>query len=157
MVDPTAVSSEPSGRAPGRHWRIDLLSYVAIGVLSIGIDVGLLVVLHQVLRVELGLATTAAFVASLLFNFFLNRHWMSGGGRQGMGGHAVRFMILVTVNYVVTLVVVTSAGTFGISYLVAKLVVVAASTGWNFLLYRHWIFATPRQPPRPAAASGGAS
>jgi putative flippase GtrA len=40
---------------------------------------------------------------------------------------------------------VTTAGHVGDRYLVAKVAVVAGSTLWNFLLYRHWVF-TPTHP-----------
>lgn len=154
-MDDVGAALTPAGPAGRRHWGMDALRYVTIGVLSTGIDLGLLVVLHDGVNVALGVATTAAFVTSLLFNFFLNRYWMAGGGRQGIGGHAVRFGLLVMANYLITLVVVTSAPTVGIPYFVAKLGVVAVSTAWNFLLYRYWIFAPPRQPADPAVTGGG--
>ena len=58
--------------------------------------------------------------------------------------HALRYGSLVAANYVITLAVVTTAGHVGDRYLVAKVVVVAGSTLWNFLLYRHWVFTPPR-------------
>jgi hypothetical protein len=65
---------------------------------------------------------------------------MSSEGSSGLTQHALRYGLLVVANYVITLAVVTTAGHVGDRYLVAKAAVVAASTLWNFLLYRHWVF-----------------
>jgi hypothetical protein len=62
----------------------------------------------------------------------------------------LRYASLVVANYVITLVVVTTAAHVSARYLVAKLAVVAGSTSWNFLLYRHWVFTPPRSRPTPS-------
>lgn len=136
-----------------RHWPISsaLLRYLCIGVLSIGVDVGLLVLLHQELGVSLAVATTAAYGTSLVVNFYLNRIVMASRGRDRVTAHLLRYAVLVVVNYGITLLVVTSAASFGVRYLVAKLAVVVAAAGWNFILYRKWVFA-PSHGSAPAGA-----
>lgn len=89
-----------------------------------------------------------AFCTAVTVNFLLNRTAMSSQGSQGLMQHALRYGSLVVANYVITLAVVTTAGHVGDRYLVAKVAVVAGSTLWNFLLYRHWVFT----PPRPASS-----
>jgi len=126
--------------------RRQLFSYLVVGGLSVVVDVGLLALLHEFYRVPLGVATTVAFCTAIVVNFLLNRTAMSSQGSQGLMQHAFRYGSLVLANYLITLVVVTTAGHVGDRYLVAKVAVVAASTLWNFLLYRHWVFA-PSRPP----------
>ena len=92
-----------------------------------------------------------AFYAAVVVNFSLNRTVMASRGSRGLAQHALRYGSLVLANYVITLAVVTAAGNVGDRYLVAKVAVVALSTGWNFLLYRHWIFT----PPRPTSPDRG--
>jgi putative flippase GtrA len=121
-----------------------LIRYLVIGFLSITIDVGLLFVLHQLVGVDLGIATAVAFIVSLIFNFTMNRSTMSSTGVEGMTRHVVRFGVLVVANLAITVTVVTLAADAGVPYLVAKLAVVATSTAWNFVLYRHWVFTAAR-------------
>jgi putative flippase GtrA len=120
-----------------------LIRYLVIGVASIGIDVGLLFVLHSLVGVPLGVATTAAFLTSLVFNFACNRSTMAAGQPARLMQHAVRYSLLVVANLLITVAVVTGAAHIGVPYVLAKLAVVAASSCWNFVLYRRWVFAGP--------------
>jgi putative flippase GtrA len=121
--------------------RVLLLRYLAIGGVSIVIDVGLLYLLHTVLGVQLGIATAIAFLSSLVFNFASNRLTMAGGQGEQLVRHAYRYALLVVANLGITVVVVTGAEHLGVPYVIGKLAVVAASTCWNFVLYRRWVFA----------------
>jgi putative flippase GtrA len=123
------------------------LCYLVVGGLSVVVDVGLLILLHESFAVPIGIATTVAFSTSLVVNFLLNRTAMSSWGSRGLTQHALRYASLVVLNYVITLVVVTTVAHVSTRYLVAKLAVVAGSTSWNFLLYRHWVFTPPRSRP----------
>lgn len=115
-------------------------AYLAVGLLSVGVDVGLLVLLREVVQAPLALATAVAFGASVLVNFTLNRLTFATATSAAVGVHALRYGSLVAANWAVTVLVVTLAPTVGVPYLVAKLGIVAASTVWNFLLYRSWVF-----------------
>ena len=122
-----------------------LVTYLMVGGLTVVVDIGLLALLRELYGVPLGVATTMAYCSAVVFNFLVNRTAMSAGGSRGLTQHALRYASLVVANYVMTLVVVTAAGHLSSPwYLVAKLAIVAASTSWNFLLYRYWIFTTPR-------------
>jgi putative flippase GtrA len=147
MSDAEASSRPTNGRSPSvptMRLQRQLLSYLVVGGISVVVDVGLLALLHESFEVPLGVATTAAFCISVVVNFLLNRTAMSSPGSRGLTSHALRYGSLVAANYVITLAVVTTAGPVSDRYLVAKLAVVAASTSWNFLLYRHWVFNPPR-------------
>ena len=136
----------PSVPKPPLHRQ--LFGYLVVGGLTVVVDVGLLALLREVYGVPLGVATTVAFCTAVLVNFLLNRTAMSSRGSRGLTQHALRYGSLVAANYVITLAVVTTAGHESAWYLVAKVAVVAASTSWNFLLYRYWVFT----PPRPTSS-----
>jgi putative flippase GtrA len=151
MPDPEASSrptDSPSASVPRPRLQRQLLCYLVVGGLTVVVDIGLLALLHESFRVPLGLATTVAFGTAVVVNFLLNRTAMSSWGSRGLTQHALRYGSLVLANYVITLAVVTTAGHVGDRYLVAKVAVVAGSTAWNFLLYRHWVFT----PPRPRSS-----
>lgn len=115
-------------------------AYLTIGLLSVGIDVGLLVLLTEATGLPLPVATATAFLTSVLVNFTLNRLVFAGAATADIVAHAARYTALVVANLLVTVLVVTSAEAAGAPYVIAKLAVVAGSTLWNFLLYRHWVF-----------------
>ncbi len=133
------TSDEPGPHSP----RALLVRYLLIGGGSVLIDVGLLYVLHSIAGVQLSLATAIAFLVSLVFNFVCNRLTMAGSETKQLLRHAYRYALLVVANLVVTVAVVTAAPRVGVPYLIAKLAVVAASTCWNFVLYRRWVFTAP--------------
>ncbi len=146
---PTASSRPTASRSPSApkpRLSHQLFWYLVVGGLTVVVDIGLLALLHEAYGVPLGLATTVAFCTAVAMNFLLNRTAMSSRGSQELMQHAFRYGSLVLANYLITLAVVTTAGHVGDRYLVAKVAVVAASTLWNFLLYRHWVFA-PSRPP----------
>lgn len=131
------TSDVPASHSP----RALLVRYLVIGGGSVVIDVGLLYVLHSIAGVQLSLATALAFITSLVFNFVLNRLTMAGSERRQLLRHAYRYGVLVVANLLITVAVVTAAPRVGVPYVIAKLAVVAASTCWNFALYRRWVFA----------------
>ena len=118
-----------------------LFRYLLVGGLSIVIDVGLLYALHSIAGVQLSIATTVAFLVSLVFNFICNRISMAGSETEQLTRHAFRYGLLVAANLAITVAVVTGAEHIGAPYVLGKLAVAAASTCWNFVLYRHWVFA----------------
>lgn len=157
MSDSEASSRTANGRptsGPKPRLQRHLLSYLVIGGLTVVVDIGILALLHESYGVALGAATTVAYCIAVAMNFLLNRTAMSSRGSRGLTQHALRYGSLVMANYVITLVVVTTVGHVSARwYLVAKLLVVAGSTSWNFLLYRYWVFAQPRQTS-PKAGPG---
>ena len=152
MSDPEVSSRPTDSRSPSvprLRLRRQLFYYLVVGGLTAVVDIGLLALLHESYGVPLGAATTVAFCTAVVVNFLLNRTAMSSRGSRGLTQHALRYGSLVVANYVITLAVVTTAGHVGDKYLVAKVAIVAVSTSWNFLLYRHWVF----NPPRPTSSN----
>ena len=145
----------PAPSVPKPRLSRQLFWYLVVGGLTVVVDIGLLALLHEAYGVPLGLATTVAFCTAVTVNFLLNRSAMSSRGSQGLMQHALRYGSLVAANYVITLAVVTTAGHVGDRYLVAKVAVVAGSTLWNFLLYRHWVFAPPNRPAGSRSRASG--
>ena len=128
---------------------VALLQHVGVGGLSVLVDLVLLVVLRDGLDVPIAVATAVAFGASVVVNFALNRLVHHGSGAGGLAGHLWRYVVLLLANGAITVVVVSAAEGGGLPYLAAKVAVVVVTTGWNFVLYRRWVFA-PRHVAGPA-------
>jgi putative flippase GtrA len=120
-----------------------LSRFLLVGVGSYVFDLGILAALHSGLGVRLAPATTIAFVATLGFNFGLNKIFAFRSG--GLVGPAfVKYVLLVVVNYITTIVIVTGLVRLGQSYVWAKTAAVALNAVLNYLAYRFWVFRSSR-------------
>jgi putative flippase GtrA len=113
--------------------------FLIIGVLSFVVDAGTLFIAHGLLKVWLPLATTLAYGLSFVVNFGLNRRW-AFGSTAAVNRQAARYMALVGVNFVITLLIVNGIAALGVSYLLAKVMATAVIAGINYLAYRNWVF-----------------
>jgi putative flippase GtrA len=53
----------------------------------------------------------------------------------------VRFYTLAVVNYLISVAWIQGFHSWlGINYLVARTANIALAVGWNFLLYKHWVY-----------------
>lgn len=113
--------------------------FLLVGGVSYLFDIGSLIMFHGVLRIALGVATTMSYAATLGVNFGLNRAFAFRSG--GLIGRAlVRYLALVAVNYVVTLLLVTGLTAAGMSYVAAKTQATVMIAVTNYFVYRWWVF-----------------
>jgi putative flippase GtrA len=146
-----SVEAEPAGGirpAGGMRRRTGLVRallahsatrYLIIGGLSFAVDFGVLFVAHGMLGVALPVAAAAAFLTSFAVNFGLNRVW-SFGSRAPVGRQLARYVTLVAVNTVLTVLLVSGLAAVGVQYLVAKAIVTACLVVLNYVAYRVWVF-----------------
>lgn len=116
-----------------------VVKFLIVGGLSFGLDLGILAILHEGLGVDLWIATPVAFVASLVFNFLLQRLFTFRATNH-RGISAVKYLLLVFVNIIISDLIVTGFDAQGWSYIAGKIFATVMTTVWNYLLYRHWIF-----------------
>lgn len=117
----------------------EIVRFVIVGGISFAIDLGLLILLHEVFKVELWLATPVAFLASLAFNFALQRMF-TFRARNGTSVSFIKYCLLVIFNTFAVDVIVNLVDWLGAGYQIGKVVSTVMITAWNFLLYKHWIF-----------------
>ncbi len=152
----TTTSSTPdtSGAPPpvgvgDPGWPTDrtgrVVRFLVVGGSSAAIDVGLLVGFREFGRLSIPVATTVAFWIALAYNFALNRAWTFRGtdkaGARLVGGALARYLVVVGVNYVVTLTIVTGGSAMGIPYPIAKVLAIGIGTLYTYLAYERWVFA----------------
>jgi len=124
---------------PGEETRGAFARFLLVGVLSVGVDTGSMVLLYELVGLPLAAATTLAFLLTLAVNFSLNMGFVFGV-RGRLAGRLARYGVLVGVNYVLTLLLVLGIAALGVNYVVAKLVAVACCALVNFVAYRYWVF-----------------
>jgi putative flippase GtrA len=129
-----------------RHSKILLGSEVArfiiVGGISFVIDLGLLMLLHEVFLVDLLIATPIAFLTSLAFNFALQRMF-TFRAENGRSVSFIKYCLLVVFNTVAVDLIVYAVDWMGAPYQIGKVIATVLTTAWNFLLYKHWIFKAP--------------
>jgi putative flippase GtrA len=76
-----------------------------VGVLSVGVDTGGLVVLRELVGLPLAWATSLGFALTLAVNFSLNTGFVFGV-RGRLAGRLARYGVLVVVNYLLTMLLV---------------------------------------------------
>ena len=138
--DQVAASRRATGSA--LHMRLanhPLVKYVLIGGLCFVIDAGLLWFCTSVLGWEIWLGATVGYWTGLLVNFSLNRLVM-GRASSNLVRQSMRYGVLLGANFFITLGFLHLAAAWGLDIVVAKTIIVAASTCWNYLLYRRWVF-----------------
>jgi putative flippase GtrA len=133
-----ATAVEQDQQRPGALLVV-LPRYIAVGLLSVIVDVGSLTVFHSVLNLGLLLATIIAFAIALVLNYSLNHVWAFDA--DGLSWHRIfRYGVLVAVNFGLTLSIVTGLSSLGLYYLVAKAIAVVIAAVINFTGYRLWVF-----------------
>lgn len=141
VVEPTRHGGDGSSplRALLQH---SAVRYLAVGGVAFGIDLGVLTLCFTVIGTPLWVATATGFWTSFFFNFFVQRRF-SFASSGAVHRSFWRYGVLLAVNTVVTVVVVELFERSGLGFTAGKVVVTVAQTVWNYLAYRHWVFAAP--------------
>ncbi len=131
--------SESQVRTAGPVLDSSLLRYLGVGVLSYGVDLGLLALCYSVLGLPLWVATSVGFWTSFAVNFGLNRS-VTFRSRGPAARQLVKYSLLVAVNYLASLLIVGLAERIGVGYAIGKTVSVGILVVVNYVAYRWWVF-----------------
>lgn len=118
----------------------NFVRYLVVGGSTFAIDFFLLFVLHGRLHLNLELATSIAYWASIAYNFTLNRSWtFSAADKRNLHKHLAPYLALLACNYLFTVIFVSLAS-HSVNYLVAKAISVIVQTAWTYRIYKRYIF-----------------
>jgi putative flippase GtrA len=121
-------------------YRHSFVRYVVIGGTSFAIDFLLLVALHGGLGVNVLLAASVSYWASIIFNFFANRFWTFEATEQSIMKHVTAYLLLLAANYLFTIAIIAIGQQLNIHYTVAKVIAVIIQMAWTYLVYKKVIF-----------------
>src|SRR4051812_23892543 len=117
-------------------YRHSFIRYLVVGTTTFCIDLGLLILLHGHLKVNLTVATTISYWVSVTYNFLLNRQWVFNAKQaKSLHEHAVLYGCLLAINYIYT-VIAMNILTKHISYEFAKMVVIVVAIAWTYPIYK---------------------
>ncbi|MEP7308641.1 MAG: GtrA family protein [Acidobacteriota bacterium] len=157
-IPPVPRSKLAAGRVPaGRRWLI----FNAVGAMGFGVQLLLVWVLTSRAGINYLAATILAAEAAIIHNFVWHSSWTwsdrAAGVRQTMRRLA-RFnlttgLVSIAGNLAVTSVLVRL---FGVHYLAANVIAIAACSGANFILSHRVVFAPALVVVAMLSAGGGA-
>jgi putative flippase GtrA len=123
--------------------------FLVTGGLSYLVDVGTLVALNSGAGWSVGAATSGAYLVAFFFTFTMNRIWVFRASGSSAAGQVSRYLVLVGVNYLVTLGIVLGLTSLGVAVVVAKTAATVVIALSNFVVYRGWVFRAPQAPAPP--------
>jgi len=116
------------------------IRYLFVGGSTFVIDLGLLIFLKEKVHLRLLVATSFSYWASIAYNFCLNRWWtFSVSENTSLKKHLALYAVLLGINYVFTIVFVSTFSKF-INYSLAKIISVAIQMTWTYYIYKKYIF-----------------
>ncbi len=124
--------------------RQQFTKYFITGVSAVILDISSLAFFKEVLYFTPLEAIIVNQFFLLAYVFFVNKHWSfksTGLTHRQM----VRFLTLSGVNYLISVTWMWFWNEkFGFNYLGVRIVNVALSVSWNFLLYKYWVYKMPQ-------------
>lgn len=122
-----------AGKVQSRQFLI----FITGGFLSALIDVGTLIFLLKIDATTL-IATTGGFVLAFLFNYMFNAQLTFAA--QKTVKSFFYFIIIVIVNYIITIMFVLAANNLDVNVVVGKLVSLPFVALNGFFLSKYWVF-----------------
>lgn len=130
-----------------RLWRIPGVRYLVTGGFCFLVDAGILWVAHDLIGIDLAVATAAAFLLSFVVTYTLQKV-VAFESDSRVTPSVVRYALLVIVNTIATTFIVWAVTAWGPPWIVGKIVAVIITTVWNYFAYRYWVFAPAKETPR---------
>lgn len=138
----TMFSVESWPQPAARAWVIArrFQKFLVVGIVGLGVNQGMLFLLHQVAGAELLVASSVAIFISMVVTFLLNEHWTWHDRGSGPLGHRIAKyfpinLIGLVINVSVLKILVTEGN---MHYLAANLFGAGAAAIWNFFLNNHF-------------------
>ena len=114
------------------------------GLAGFFVDFGLLWLLRSGSGLPLAIATTAAYVVGGTIHYSLTRFWVfPQQDFKGEAGRMVRYLLLASVNIIVTLILVLGLSHLGLDYRFAKIIAVVGLFFTNYLLTPRLVMTSP--------------
>lgn len=138
-------------RQPVHFLQHRTVRFLTVGGLSFIVDLGLLVLLHEVCNVGLWIATPIAFIVSLIFNFLMQRSFTFRSTHKPLVSLA-KYLLLVIANVLATDLIVNWFAVAGLTYAAGKVVSTVSTMVWNYFIYKYWIFPASPVADKPLVA-----
>lgn len=121
--------------------RSNFAHYIVAGGITFATDYGIFLVSFYAIGVSAVIANSISFTVSLIVNFSLNKLWVfSGDHKKRKEYQFALFFTLAVFNLLFTNTGIFLLTKINIPAYIAKLALIAVTTLWNYIIYRHLIF-----------------
>jgi putative flippase GtrA len=123
--------------------------YGIVGVVTLGIDITVTVIIFNVAHLSAFLASAIGFLSGFFFSFPMNRKKVfhhHANDKFSLHSQIIMYISLAVFNLFATSAMVEFMVTNSlVTISVAKIIVTAAIAVWNFILFRQLIFSKVRE------------
>jgi putative flippase GtrA len=120
---------------------LQFVRYLVSGGLSFAGEYATFLVSYYCLHLAVLTANSAGFVIGLALNFSLNYLWVFQNQSEAVVRPMGQYVLLALVNLGMTSLALTVLNDLGANLALGKLAIMVVVTGWNFLIYKLFIFA----------------
>lgn len=123
-----------------------LIRFIAAGLLGTGVHFAVLALLVELVKTDVIVATTCAFISAWSVSFLAQKHWTFKDAEEKQLLHqALNYVIIALLNVGINaLLMHVFAEQLAWHYLLAQFVTTAIVAAESFVLYRLFVF--PRRP-----------
>ena len=125
------------------HW-LDIamfLRFVAVGLTSAAVNFGSFALFWHLFSWQYQVAVSIAYVLSVITHFFGNRHLTFRGRGQCIKSHVGKYIVMLGLNYLITLAVVTLVvSKLHFSPYIGMVGAIACTVFVSYFLSKNWVF-----------------
>lgn len=132
----------------------ELVGFALLGSFTFLIDLTLLAAMKAWTSLPLHVAVTLAYLTAFGINFVLNRT-VNFRSHAPVGGQALRYAVVISVDFGLTLGVTTGLAGLGLDFRLARLIAGACVAVFTYSASRWWVFRDSLKAPSQEAAAEG--
>lgn len=119
----------------------EIFLFLVVGILTAGIYFALFTIFWKFLFIDYRISVSIAYIASVIFQFHMNRNVTFKSLDNKITNQIIKFIILLLINYVLTLMIVTTlVNKLLLSPYLAIICSLSVTTIIGFMLSRLWVF-----------------
>jgi len=122
-----------------------IIKYLLVGFTAFFVDYFLFIFLNKFIGLPIFFSNSTALIIGFLISFFGNRMFVFAASDDNIMKHSLKkqlllYVILLTINTLLTYVIITGLESLGVDVAIGKVVSMAFIVVWNYILYKKIIF-----------------
>ena len=120
----------------------NFIRYIIVGVISMAIEMGMLILLVERLGLPVLESNLIAFVITNIVNYILSRLWVFEKSGRKKRVELVWFSLFLSISLLLSQALMwIGADYLHLDYKITKLISIVIVVAWNFLTRKHFVFA----------------
>ncbi|PZR41695.1 MAG: GtrA family protein [Azospira oryzae] len=120
----------------------NFIRYIIVGVISMAIEMGMLILLVERLGLPVLESNLIAFVITNIVNYILSRLWVFEKSGRKKRVELVWFSLFLSISLLLSQVLMwIGVDYLHLDYKITKLISIVIVVAWNFLTRKHFVFA----------------